>query len=133
MPERSPSTNLSAHESSALGAARVAWFSAALIVLVGIAAFVAVALEGGFRLPRPTTAELPQTNVSLPSPSPQLQSSPAGDLRTYREEKTAVLQSYRWIDKDTGRLQIPIDRAMQLMVDRQGHRAASSVPAEDSR
>lgn len=36
-------------------------------------------------------------------------------------EQQAILdQDYRWIDKDQGRVGVPIDRAMELVAERQG-------------
>jgi hypothetical protein len=51
-------------------------------------------------------------------PTPQLQIAPEGDLRALREEKHAMLSDYRWLDRTAGVVQIPIDRAMQLMAAR---------------
>lgn len=40
------------------------------------------------------------------------------DLRKAREEGEARLQGYRWVDRDNGVVAIPIERAMELTVDR---------------
>jgi len=113
------------HESSLFSTSRIAWFSAGLVLLIGLTALLSIALVGGFRLPRPPTSEPPQVSASEPPPVPQLQSEPASDLRAYRRDKEEMLHGYHWIDRRGGRLQIPIERAMQLMAER---RAPSATP-----
>ena len=51
-------------------------------------------------------------------PQPRLQTDPREDLRALRQAEDNVLQSYGWIDKDAGVVRIPIDRAMQLTLER---------------
>jgi hypothetical protein len=64
--------------------------------------------------------------VPIAPPGPQLQPSPAQgpaprqpwqDMADYRVHETQVLNSYAY-DPKTGELRIPIDRAMQLLVQR---------------
>lgn len=50
---------------------------------------------------------------------PQLQSAPRVELAAFQREKRARLENYGWIDRDAGRVHIPIERAMQLMAERQ--------------
>ncbi|HCU24583.1 MAG TPA: hypothetical protein DF383_06155 [Deltaproteobacteria bacterium] len=38
--------------------------------------------------------------------------------RRYRDQKEEELQRYRWIDPASGSVQIPIERAMRLLVER---------------
>jgi hypothetical protein len=51
-------------------------------------------------------------------PAPQLQTAAPQDLQALRDEKRAILNSYRWVDRKSGVVQIPIERAMQLSVER---------------
>ena len=118
-----------AHESSGFNASRIAWFCGALALLIALAALVAVALIGGLRLPLPPTDALPAQQLG-PVMVPQLQRTPAGDLQAYRRDKESLLTTYRWIDKSEGRLQIPIDRAMQLIAQRQTQSARSLTAPE---
>ena len=121
------------HESSVFGTTRIVAFSAALTVLMVLTALVAIILVGGFRLPRPRTAQLPVAAQVEPLALPQLQSVPASDLRVYRQEKEAQLQEYRWIDQSSGRVQIPIERAMQLTVERNAPRPVPPGSAKVNR
>jgi hypothetical protein len=62
-------------------------------------------------------ANLPVTN-SEEFPKPRLQIKGAVDLATLRAAEEANLDSYGWIDRNSGTVRIPIDRAMQLLVER---------------
>ncbi len=60
----------------------------------------------------------PVPKAEAPFPRPELQSDPAEDLAKFRQKEDAVLTGYRWIDAKAGVVQIPIDRAMELLVQR---------------
>ena len=51
-------------------------------------------------------------------PEPHLQSAPVDDLRKLRESESAALGSYGWVDRENGIVRIPIERAMDLLMDR---------------
>lgn len=49
---------------------------------------------------------------------PVLQVAPARDLEEFRAREEATLNSYGWIDRTSGVVRIPIERAMELLVQR---------------
>jgi hypothetical protein len=49
---------------------------------------------------------------------PRLQAIPVNDAYQFRLQEDAVLKNYGWIDRAGGRVQIPIDQAMRLTVER---------------
>ena len=51
-------------------------------------------------------------------PEPRLQTQPREDLRELRAREDEILTSYGWLDKNAGVVRIPIDRAMQMTVER---------------
>ena len=51
-------------------------------------------------------------------PEPRLQTNPRQDLSDLRAREDQLLNSYGWVDKNTGVVRIPIERAMQLIVER---------------
>jgi hypothetical protein len=51
-------------------------------------------------------------------PAPRLQAQPGVDLAAYRAREQQRLHSYRWVDRSTGVVSIPIERAMELVVQR---------------
>jgi hypothetical protein len=64
--------------------------------------------------PKSPLAELRETDP----PAPNLQQSPAFDMRIMRDEQNAALQRTRWIDKEAQIIQIPVERAMELVANR---------------
>lgn len=63
-------------------------------------------------------AATPFENVrKLPPASlPQLQTRPAQDMAHYRDEEQEILKSYGWVDKNAGVVRIPIERAMDRLL-----------------
>jgi hypothetical protein len=51
-------------------------------------------------------------------PEPRLQGSPRHDLDTYLAHKTWELTHYYWLDKNKGRVVIPIEEAMRTLAQR---------------
>lgn len=49
-------------------------------------------------------------------PLPREQVSPQADLQAFRTREEAELNSYGWIDRKAGVVRIPIDRAMDLII-----------------
>lgn len=56
--------------------------------------------------------------VEKEPPMPRLQSQPFKDLYLLRQGQHERLDSYGWVDKDAGVVHIPIERAMELTVQR---------------
>ncbi len=50
-------------------------------------------------------------------PEPRLQVSPAADLAAMRADEDEMLHTYGWIDKEKKLVRIPIDRAMEIVVE----------------
>jgi hypothetical protein len=51
-------------------------------------------------------------------PEPRLQTQPSADLARLRRDEDQTLGSYKWIDPPQGIVQIPIDRAIDLLAER---------------
>ena len=49
-------------------------------------------------------------------PAPRLQESPRGDLAALRAREAALLEGYGWVDRRNGRVRIPVERAMALLL-----------------
>jgi len=105
------------HETADIDGKRV-WETAGVlagtIVLAGFMAAGAIALIGTM-LGRPLARINPPP---IQMPSPPLQSAPPLDLRALRAEKHALLSQYAWIDRAQGVVRIPIDRAIEIMIER---------------
>jgi len=51
-------------------------------------------------------------------PEPRLQADPTADMVELRRKEAELLASYAWIDKQQGIVRIPIDRAIDLLLER---------------
>jgi hypothetical protein len=51
-------------------------------------------------------------------PEPRLQTNPRQDLQQFRAHEDELLNGYSWMNRDAGTVRIPIDRAMQLVIER---------------
>jgi hypothetical protein len=56
--------------------------------------------------------------VTRPVPTPSLQTQPFRDVYLLRDEEAKKLQSYGWVDQEGGVARIPIDKAMEMMMQR---------------
>jgi len=65
----------------------------------------------------PTVSPLVQ-NVQVSPPQPQLQVKPRQELQEYCSAEEEKLDTYAWIDKGAGLVRLPIDRAMDLILQR---------------
>jgi hypothetical protein len=59
-------------------------------------------------------------------PAPHLQDAPLVDYREFRAREDHLLSTYGWADKEKGTVRIPIERAMELLVER-GETAVSGT------
>jgi hypothetical protein len=66
-------------------------------------------------------------------PNPKLEEDERGQLNGILTEEVKTLYSYGWVDEKAGTVRIPIERAMDLLVQRglplRAHGAASEIPA----
>lgn len=65
---------------------------------------------------------------AVPSAAPQARAALFGDDRAAEElmeSQRRILESYGWVDRENGIVRIPIERAMQIVVERE-------VPVENS-
>jgi hypothetical protein len=62
-------------------------------------------------------ANLPVTTAGQ-FPKPRLEVKGPADLATFRAAEEADLNSYGWVNRNSGITRIPIDRAMQLLLER---------------
>lgn len=60
----------------------------------------------------------PFNNSRAIPPTPRLQVDPAADLNQVRGAQEEMLNSYGWVDKASGTVHVPIDRAMDMLIER---------------
>ncbi|HEY1754945.1 MAG TPA: hypothetical protein VGG72_06085 [Bryobacteraceae bacterium] len=97
------------------------------IVLVGaalaiVAAIVLVISVGLFRFlverPVPTPANPMAAESAQFPPPPRIEVNPSTELEQLRQQEDQTLSTYGWIDRKAGRVRIPIDRAIDLQLQR---------------
>ena len=64
-------------------------------------------------------------------PEPRLQSSPARDMEELRAREDAILKTYGWVDPQAGIGRIPIDRAVDLLVEKGISAPPQATPPKD--
>ena len=115
---------------------RIFIFIGGLVLLLAGCALVCWLLYATFRreLVRkdPPPSPLPEANAPVIPPEPRLQENPVKDMEALREHEEAILESYGWVDRDAGIARIPIERAMDLMLDRGLRPTRAEADAGDS-
>lgn len=91
--------------------------------------FVFTYLEGRETRIQPQPTSLTRGAVPPEPPEPRLQTTPVQDLARIREKEREALASYGWVDRKAGVVRLPIDRAIDLLVER-GIPPAPSKPTK---
>ncbi len=104
-----------------------------VLFLLLVASFVSMrSLFGHFSTSQPLgPAASPFTTSRTLPPEPRLQVRPLEDLKVVREGQEELLNSYAWVDRANGKVRIPIDRAMELVVER-GLPARQNAPQPEA-
>jgi hypothetical protein len=118
LPKSSLSQSSSGHEISDAGVRPI------VLVGVGLASTIAVVglvVYGLFQYLSAHGSTSPQSNPmtffdSQIPPAPHIEEHPAIEIQTLRAEEDRTLSTYGWVDKKTGVVRIPIDRAMELQL-----------------
>ena len=105
------------HELSDLRPGYIALFGIALTAVI-VAAAVITSLLIHFKAAEHSRQETPVPRLAQEreaTPGPRLQVDANKDLRQMRAGEEAVLDSYGWVDKSSGNVRIPIERAMEIL------------------
>ena len=110
------------HETSDVDIRGIFGFAIGLTVVCFFAAFVVWVMFKYFdsREAHRVAPEYPlaATQETRQPPEPRLQVNPREDLDDLRRQEDQILNSYGWVDKNTGVVRIPIEEAMKLTVQR---------------
>lgn len=103
----------------AVGYKFAVWLFVSMIVSFGIVFGAFWFFEGQERSANEAAQKYPlATTVHKEPPTPNLQKQPFKDVYELRQGENEKLSSYGWVDKDGGVTRIPIDRAMEIMLQR---------------
>lgn len=63
-------------------------------------------------------------------PPPRLQQSPASDMDTYRRQMDEAANSYGWVDRKKEIARVPIERAMELALEKGALKSRAEAPTD---
>lgn len=75
----------------------------------------------------PPSPLVDRTQRRLP-PEPRLQVTPERDLQAYRQEQERQLASYGWVDEKLGIAHVPVERAIEMLLERGAPAPAGGKP-----
>jgi hypothetical protein len=107
------------HEATDASAFYVGLFALGLALMISLVMLLLVGTFWQFEASAERTDPVasPVAGDQTP-PEPRLQTQPSADLAQLRHEEDQRLGSYKWIDQPQGIVQIPIDRAIDLLAER---------------
>src|SRR5579872_2714746 len=108
------------HEESDASIAAIVWTGAALAVAVAMVCLIVYTAfwylaDHPLSAPRPNPMAASGDQVP---PAPRLEDHPAIEVHELHSEEDKILTTYGWTDKQKGVVRIPIDRAMELRLER---------------
>jgi hypothetical protein len=94
------------------------WLAVSMLLSFGIVYGTFVFFERRQVAADAAAQKFPLAVDERPRPIPALQTQPFKDFYTLRQDEAEKLNSYGWIDRDGGVAHIPIDRAMDVVLQR---------------
>ena len=87
-----------------------------------------VAQSGQVGAERPETMKETVERLQATFPSPRLQDDDVRDMNMMRASEDKLVHGYTWIDKNTGAVRIPVERAMEVLAERGLPNVAGETP-----
>jgi hypothetical protein len=84
------------------------------IIIFAFLVLIPLILRGAF----PQAVTDASRKQAVVPPAPLLQTDPSVDLKDFRAEEEARLNSYGWIDRDKGIVHMPLDEAMKQILEK---------------
>lgn len=108
------------HETRDIDVALIAKLLALGVVVTAVVLVAVFWLFGSIRDREEAADPVLSPYAANPSPfvGPRLQPDPPADLRAIRAHEEQILDSYGWTDRERGLVRIPIERAMELLLER---------------
>src|SRR5829696_7084464 len=95
------------------------WLGVSIVISFGIVYGTFWFFEGRERTANAVAQKYPLAVGQLKEPpAPNLQNQPFKDIYMLRQGETEKLTSYGWVDKEGGIARLPIDRAMEVMLEK---------------
>lgn len=119
------------HEESTVELKPIILFTVVLVVISALS-FAGVWIMLDFFRLNQKTYDTPLSTLADPQqlpPAPRLQVSPGQDLQQMRQTESAILNTYRWVDKNAGIVGMPVEQAIKILAER-GLPASGAQPAK---
>ena len=114
---RGPGPTQHGYEDSEVSVGRLIAFAAGVAALVILGVLGSAAVFHFFIRHQPLGPPAsPFEDVRQLPPEPRLQTTAPEDLKHFRADQDNILGSYGWVDNKAGIVRIPIERAMDLML-----------------
>ncbi|MGE3241828.1 MAG: hypothetical protein AB7G28_02695 [Pirellulales bacterium] len=118
------------HETTDASAFYIAIFALVLALVIMLSMLFLYQMFWGFEavVKRSDPMASPVATSQIP-PEPRLQAQPSAELIQLRREEDDTLRTYKWIDQTQGIVQIPIERAIDLLSERGLPEQTTALPA----
>jgi hypothetical protein len=127
-PVKGPEHPQRGYEDSDVSVGRLAAFAAGVVALIVLGVLGSAVVFHFFVRHQPLGPPAsPFEDVRTLPPEPRLQTTAPLDLKDYRADQDKVLESYGWVDSQAGVVRIPVDRAMDLLLQK-GYPVRGSSP-----
>jgi len=94
---------------------RFAMIFVTALILATVVVLLLLAWVYPWFAPEPTRAAVAPRQLP---PEPRLQAVPAKDMQRFRENEQRVLTTYGWVDKSSGIVRVPIERAIEVVAEK---------------
>jgi hypothetical protein len=129
-PVNGPEPSERRYEDSDVSVGRLFAFAGGVVALVVLGVLGSAAVFHFFVRHQPLGPPAsPFEDVRTLPPEPRLQTTAPLDLKVYRADQEKILDGYGWVDSQAGIVRIPVDRAMDLLLQR-GYPVRGGSPAE---
>jgi len=116
-PDKGPEHPHRGYEDSDVSMRRLFAFAAGVVALIVLGVLGSAAVFHFFVRHQPLGPPAsPFEDVRTLPPEPRLQITAPLDLKDYRANQEKILESYGWVDSHAGIVKIPVDRAMDLLL-----------------
>ena len=106
---------------SELNVRLVGWLTVGLLILIAVAVaamwYLGFGVKDRLVAQDPPPPALPEARIQQRPPGPNLQVDPRQQLLDLRAKEDAILTTYGWVDEASGLTRVPIDRAMDHLVE----------------
>lgn len=95
------------------------WLAVSMMISIGIVTGAFYFFDGQEKSANARAQKYPlAVGLVKAPPAPNLQNQPFKDIYMLRQSEAEKLTTYGWIDKDGGIVRLPIDRAMDVMLEK---------------